>query len=214
MLRHLGIAAALAAFAVPAGAATQIVSPDNDYRDHTNLLGVTAPDGPNQSEVTDGMLTVAFSSLLNPGAVGVDWSTWGSPPDTEDATPMIWYSDGASSVTFTFDKALAIWGFEVEGNSFVDTDFTLDFYQNGVPIYSVNRTINGNAGARLMAAAAGAGEYFTSVTLSANEDFAIAQLRYQLAIVPEPATWALLIAGFGMVGIATRRRGRLRTLHA
>ncbi|QMW24568.1 PEPxxWA-CTERM sorting domain-containing protein [Sandaracinobacteroides saxicola] len=28
------------------------------------------------------------------------------------------------------------------------------------------------------------------------------------AAVPEPATWAMLIAGFGLVGMAARRRGR------
>ena len=30
--------------------------------------------------------------------------------------------------------------------------------------------------------------------------------------VPEPATWALMLAGFGMVGAAARRRGRVRTV--
>jgi fibro-slime domain-containing protein len=29
------------------------------------------------------------------------------------------------------------------------------------------------------------------------------------AVVPEPATWAMLIAGFGLVGMAARRRGRV-----
>ncbi len=31
-------------------------------------------------------------------------------------------------------------------------------------------------------------------------------LKLTFAFVPEPATWALLIAGFGMVGLAARRR--------
>jgi hypothetical protein len=29
--------------------------------------------------------------------------------------------------------------------------------------------------------------------------------------VPEPATWAMLIAGFGAVGVAARRRRTVRT---
>jgi hypothetical protein len=29
-----------------------------------------------------------------------------------------------------------------------------------------------------------------------------------IGVVPEPATWAMLIAGFGLVGVAARRRGR------
>ncbi len=31
-----------------------------------------------------------------------------------------------------------------------------------------------------------------------------------LAIVPEPRVWVLLVAGYGMVGFALRRRGLLR----
>lgn len=33
-------------------------------------------------------------------------------------------------------------------------------------------------------------------------------------VVPEPATWAMLIVGFGAVGFATRRKSRLRTVTA
>jgi hypothetical protein len=29
-----------------------------------------------------------------------------------------------------------------------------------------------------------------------------------LTVIPEPTTWALMVAGFGMVGFAMRRRNR------
>lgn len=35
-----------------------------------------------------------------------------------------------------------------------------------------------------------------------------------LTAVPEPATWAMMIAGFGLVGAMTRRRNRVTTVYA
>lgn len=35
-----------------------------------------------------------------------------------------------------------------------------------------------------------------------------------LAIVPEPATWAMLVVGFGMIGVKTRRRSRSTSVTA
>lgn len=39
-----------------------------------------------------------------------------------------------------------------------------------------------------------------------NRNFPAGEIRGQIAAVPEPASWAMLIAGFGMVGSAMRRR--------
>lgn len=41
-----------------------------------------------------------------------------------------------------------------------------------------------------------------------NGGATINQIGYELAGVPEPSTWALMIAGFGGVGLAMRRRRR------
>ena len=45
-------------------------------------------------------------------------------------------------------------------------------------------------------------------SLTGNDTFGVAQISIdpRSAMVPEPATWALLIGGFGAVGIAARRR--------
>ena len=49
------------------------------------------------------------------------------------------------------------------------------------------------------------GETFSSITLtSSSNSFEIDNLA--TAAVPEPATWAMLITGFGLVGFAARRR--------
>ncbi len=59
-------------------------------------------------------------------------------------------------------------------------------------------------------------QYFAVTTGFANGDFGAYTLRISGpgdilpggggGVVPEPATWAMLIAGFGMVGFAARRR--------
>lgn len=55
---------------------------------------------------------------------------------------------------------------------------------------------------------------FTSVSISAvgdNDAWGIDDLTYNSGVVPEPASWAMLIAGFGLVGAAQRRRQRTVT---
>ncbi len=52
-----------------------------------------------------------------------------------------------------------------------------------------------------------AGETFSSITLaSKSNSFEIDNLAVMSGAVPEPATWAMLITGFGLVGFAARRR--------
>ncbi|WP_166430591.1 PEPxxWA-CTERM sorting domain-containing protein [Polymorphobacter arshaanensis] len=52
---------------------------------------------------------------------------------------------------------------------------------------------------------ASAGEYFTSVNYSGPEATGATDIQLGNA-VPEPASWALMIVGFGMVGATLRRR--------
>jgi hypothetical protein len=53
-----------------------------------------------------------------------------------------------------------------------------------------------------------AGETFNSITLSSSgNSFEVDNLA--VSAVPEPAAWALMIAGFGLTGVALRRRRRI-----
>jgi hypothetical protein len=58
------------------------------------------------------------------------------------------------------------------------------------------------AQARLLGAFDNETAYFNLHTLN----FRPGEIRGQIAAVPEPASWALLIAGFGLTGAAVRRR--------
>lgn len=63
-------------------------------------------------------------------------------------------------------------------------------------VYSVNSVFDGNATSGI-ANTAGTITQFTGSTLA--------------AAVPEPATWAMMLAGFGMIGFAARRRPSVKT---
>jgi hypothetical protein len=215
-MRFTFAATALAALslAAPASAITVISTPDDGYRTLTTLIGVPASPGPRTSW-GDLDLTVSFSTPLLPLTVGSGWATWGSPPDTEQDNPRVFWTQGATTIEFGFSSAITAWGFEAQPNPFSVFDITAEFYNGATLLGTITRSVDGNAGARLFAAIADAGDSFTRVVVRSDADFAVAQLRYTLpAVIPEPATWAMMIAGFGFVGFAMRRRARLARLSA
>lgn len=65
---------------------------------------------------------------------------------------------------------------------------------------------------------AGTGEVFKTVYLTSNDPMdKVKQVDITPAAapaVPEPATWLTMIAGFGLVGVALRRRGDVKTIAA
>lgn len=201
--------AALAAIAVsaPASAITVISFPDAAYRSATTLIGMPASPS-ERSFWGDADLMVSFSTPLLPRTVGMGWATWGSPPETEQDNPRVFWTQGVFSLEFGFSTPLTVWGFEAEPTPFAVFDVTAEFYNGATLLGTITRPVDGNAGARLFAAIADPGDSFTSVRVTSGADFAVAQLRYTLSgtIVPEPATWAMMIAGFGVVGLSLRRR--------
>ncbi|QXQ08593.1 PEPxxWA-CTERM sorting domain-containing protein [Sphingosinicellaceae bacterium] len=47
------------------------------------------------------------------------------------------------------------------------------------------------------------------------DNVSIAEVTLETSgVVPEPATWGLMLGGFMMVGVAARRRGRIRSIAA
>ncbi|PZU50028.1 MAG: hypothetical protein DI568_05065 [Sphingomonas sp.] len=64
--------------------------------------------------------------------------------------------------------------------------------------------------ARFAFGAAGA----TRLTFSVDSITSPSTILPPSSAVPEPATWALMIVGFGLVGAASRRRGGQQLRHA
>lgn len=91
---------------------------------------------------------------------------------------------------------------------------TLFGLSNGVTPFSQTFPLNGN-GQNYFAGLATGGDVFTKVAFDASGTGAtdIRQIRiggFPGAVVPEPATWALMILGFGLIGGALRQRSRAR----
>lgn len=204
------------ALAAPAAAITVISSPDPVYRTDTTLIGVPASPGP-RDHWGDLDLTVFFSTPLLPLTVGSGWASWGSPPDTEQANPRVFWTQGVTDLTFTFSTPVDVWGFEAQPNPFSVFDITAEYFNGATLLGTITRSVDGNAGARLFAAAADFGTSFTHVRVRSGADFAVAQLRYRLddgSVIPEPATWGMMIVGFGFVGFAMRRRKMMAQITA
>lgn len=191
----------------------QISNPDASYVAATTNIAITQPDGTDITSLSDGVLTIDFSHVREVHTVpSGGWSTWSSPPDSETDAPRVLtadnYNSSLSSLTLTFSNPVNIFGVEAEGDPFDIRTFTASFF-NGINLVgSFTRDINGAAGARLLAASASGGDIFTSVTISTNVDFALAQFRYSLASasIPEPGSLALLSIGIATVGFLRRRR--------
>jgi hypothetical protein len=68
--------------------------------------------------------------------------------------------------------------------------------------FSLARTFTGS----FVASSATSTVTFTNSSFADNTDVALDNVSVSLTPVPEIATWAMLIAGFGVIGVAQRRR--------
>lgn len=183
---------------------TPVVQPgDGTYLIDTTLLTLPPPTTYNVGSVSDAYFTATFSPIAQyAGSIPDGWATWGSPPDTESATPGILYFPTAGPVTISFSSPVSVFGFEAEPNDFNLHPMSALFYSGASLVGTVPLVVNGSYGARLFAAYAGPGASFDSVVISTDDTtgFAIGQLRYgQLG--PDPVPEAGTLAGLGsMVG--------------
>jgi PEP-CTERM motif len=198
---------ALALSAAPAFAFTQIVQPDAAYTSSTTDLGGGDGSFGSITSLSDGTMTVGFSSGLAEYSVPTSWATWNSPSATESSTPNVLFTQGAQSLTLSLSTLAKTFGFELEPDLFQTDEVTAGFYKGGNLIGSLDLFPNGSAGALLFAASDAGG--FDQVVINdlSGDDFAIAQVRYGFtAGVPEPGVWAMMLLGLGAMGATLRSR--------
>lgn len=87
------------------------------------------------------------------------------------------------------------------------TTFTLTTNLGAYVFNDIVDTATGQAPLSFHGFQAGPGEYFTSVAWSSAQATGVTDVQLGAAAgVPEPATWALMISGFGLAGASLRRR--------
>jgi len=198
----------------PAWSVTEISTPTPAYLASTTLLPITVADGTLVGSLSDAQLTMTISPVLEAGTVPAGgWSTWNFPPAVETSTPRVLhavnYNDLVTSVSLSFSSQLSTFGFEAEPDPFEVHNITASYYSGALLLDSITRSVQGQAGALLFAGTSDVA--FDRVVVTSDIDFAMAQFRYALSSsspVPEPATWAFMIIGFGAIGAAMRSANR------
>lgn len=151
-----------------------------------------------------GVFAVAKSGYSVSGAVGAS------------ATSTYSFTTGLGSSTTLL--AGSIYGGAYSAGGFDAAYYEDDFY-NSVTVYSNSNPAPGTGGT-ITAGAGTANNYYSAVGLDTQlgigalqtgkgrTDTALTNVSYNFAVtaVPEPETYAMMIAGLGLVGFAARRR--------
>lgn len=200
----------------------QIPAPDASYLSTTTNIAITSPIGTDLVSISDGLMTINFSHIREVHQVPIDgWATWSSPPYSESTTPVVLVADGYNplftSVTLNFSSAVDVFGIEVEGDPFDIRTFTASFFNGSSLVDEIVLDVYGESGARLLAASATGSDVFTSLVISTDIDFALAQFRYHVATASIPTTTlgspstsisepdSLMLLGLGIFGARMSR---------
>ena len=115
----------------------------------------------------------------------------------------------ASNVDFTFATPINSFGLFLGGLQGTNTIS----WSNSQGLQSISITGSPNSGGFSFLGFTDIGESITSIRVASPSDFnGLDDVSYGVAGaggVPEPATWALMIGGFGLAGTALRRRRRM-----
>jgi hypothetical protein len=190
----------------------QISLPDASYLASTTKFAFGTNYGDPLDSLNSGSLTLSFSQTQTTYYYPGGWSTWSSTPEAEGINFEIAYNN-TETLTLTLSNPVSILGFEIESNSFGVYDATVTYFNGANQIGSITRSVDGDGGARLMAAQADGGDFITSVQISypGSGGFGAAQFRFAggAAAVPEPGSAAVNgVIGSALIASMTRRKRR------
>jgi hypothetical protein len=114
-------------------------------------------------------------------------------------------------LTISFDSAQSAFGFDTNGFM---PNFDLAIYDATGQIYSSNFSTSGFTFYGFESSAANIVKVTINNTSRAGFDFALDNFTFNGSgggAVPEPSSWAMLLTGFGALGVAMRRRRQTLT---
>lgn len=207
------IVVAIAMLAGSAHAAIQTYSDESawlaDMSSHRITSTTTDAEFSMPASVTvagGGSALTSFSAPLTTYVVGSSWATWVNQPTT-NGLPVYFSSD--TTLSFNFQGGalsgtpVDSFGFYLESNIRSVFNVSLGLASG----QSVTQTVDGNGGAKFFGWSGSAVNTVTLTADPASGGFAFGHFYEGVtAPVPEPETYAMLLAGLGVLGTVARRR--------
>ena len=195
-------AAAAVTFNVGIGAPVKVIPGNNDFKTNLNSAGLTQYTAGGASVSLSGKATLTFEFLGSESGFNDSFSAAGGTiVASENTSFTAWGPVGLGSAVYNAGS-ITDWLFSSSGGAVNKGIGTLEF---GV-FLPANALANGSYSSNLLYL--GFDDQITGD--DDNHDDMIIRITAEdfggQGTVPEPASWAMLIAGFGLVGAMSRRR--------